>query len=79
MKNNFVQGVNGKYSFYVIAFDTKNNCANYGSEYIDLTLNQAQDIYSKAILENPKHINTMLGTAYVTDNQKLDRWQITYF
>ncbi len=73
-ENNFVQGVNGRYNFYVIAFDTQNHCANYGSDHFDLTLKQAQDIYSKAVLENPKHINTMLGVAYVTDKPELDRY-----
>lgn len=73
-ENNFVQGIHGKYNFYVIAFDSQNHFANYGDEHIDLTLKQAQEIYSKAVLENPKHVNTMLGVAYVTNKPELDRY-----
>ena len=64
MENNFIQGIHGKYNFYVIAFDSQNHFTNYGNEHIDLTLKQAQEIYSKTVLENPKHVNTMLGVAY---------------
>ena len=73
-ENNFVQGIHGKYNFYVIAFDSQNHFANYGDEHIDLTLNQAQEIYSKAVLENPKHVNTMLGVAYSTKKLERDRY-----
>lgn len=75
MKNqsNFIQGVNGQYSFYVIAFDSQNHFADV-NEHIDLTLKQAQEIYSKVILKNPKHVNTILGVVYVTDKMELDRY-----
>ena len=74
MENNFVQGVQGKYNFYVIAFDSQNHFTNYGNEHIDLTLKQAQEIYSKTVLENPKHVNTMLGVAYSAEKPERDRY-----
>lgn len=74
MENNFVQGIHGKYNFYVIAFDSQNHFTNYGDEHIDLTLKQAQEIYSKTVLENPKHVNTMLGVAYITEKPERDRY-----
>lgn len=74
MENNFVQGVHGKYNFYVIAFDSQNHFTNYGNEHIDLTLKQAQEIYSKTVLENPKHVNTMLGVAYSAEKLERDRY-----
>ncbi len=74
MENNFVQGVHGKYNFYVIAFDSQNHFTNYGNEHIDLTLKQAQEIYSKIVLENPKHVNTMLGVAYSAEKPERDRY-----
>lgn len=72
-RNNFVQGVNGQYNFYVIAFDTKNHCQNYGKEHVDLSLKNAQIIYRDAVLNNPKYVNTILGVAYIT-NKKLDKY-----
>ena len=51
MENNFIQGIHGKYNFYVIAFDSQNHFTNYGNEHIDLTLKQAQEIYSKIVLK----------------------------
>lgn len=73
-RNNFVQGVNGQYNFYVIAFDTKNHCQNYGKEHVDLSLKNAQKIYQDAVLNNPKYVNTILGVAYVSDKPELDRY-----
>lgn len=72
-ENNFVQGVNGQYSFYVIAFDSQNHFADV-NEHIDLTLKQAQEIYSKVISENPEYVNIILGLVYVTDKMELDRY-----
>lgn len=72
-ENNFVQGVNGQYSFYVIAFDSQNHFADV-NEHIDLTLKQAQEIYSRVILEKPEYVNTILGLVYVTDKMELDRY-----
>lgn len=72
-ENNFVQGINGRYNFYVIAFDTENNYQNYGEEHIDLSLKDAQKIYQDAVLNNPKHVKTNLGVAYIT-NKELDRY-----
>ena len=74
MENNFIQGIHGKYNFYVIAFDSQNHFTNYGNEHIDLTLKQAQEIYSKTVLENPKHVNTMLGVAYSAEKLERDRY-----
>lgn len=69
---NYTNGDNCHYNFYVIAFDSQNGYKNYGDMKADLTFSEARTEYKKAVSENPRHVNTMLGVSYVTDRYDLE-------
>ena len=69
---NYTNGENCHYNFYVIAFDSQNEYKNYGDMKADLTFSEARAEYKKAVSENPRHVNTMLGVSYMTDRYDLE-------
>ena len=69
---NYTNGDNCHYNFYVIAFDSQNEYKNYGDMKADLTFSEARAEYKKAVSENPRHVNTMLGVSYMTDRYDLE-------
>ncbi len=69
---NYIEGVDCRFNFYVVAFDTKNSYQTYGEMKADLSLSQARDEYKTAIKQNPKHVNTMLGVSFITERNDIE-------
>lgn len=61
------------FSFYVVAFDTKNHNRNYGEFANKLSLEQAKEEFAKRCAQNPMSVNTMLGVEYATKRLDLNR------
>ena len=61
------------FSFYVRAFDTKNNYRNYGEPATQLSLEQAKEEFAKRCAQNPLSVNTMLGVEYSSKNAELNK------
>lgn len=61
------------FSFYVRAFDTKNNYRNYGEPATQLSLEQAKEEFAKRCAQNPLSVNTMLGVEYSAKNAELNK------
>lgn len=60
------------FSFYVIAFDTKNHFAKVGTPAKNLSLEQAKAEFAKRCSENPISVNTMLGVEFTTSRKDLE-------
>lgn len=60
------------FSFYVMAFDTKNNYANYGQTLMSLSLEQAKAEFAKCCAQNPLSVYTVLGVEYTTALRELE-------
>ena len=60
------------FSFYVIAFDSRNNYGEYGTASQELSLEQAKLEFAKRCAENPMSVNTMLGVDFTTDRKDLE-------
>ncbi|MFR8774614.1 MAG: hypothetical protein ACLVFU_01915 [Eggerthellaceae bacterium] len=65
------------FSFYVRAFDTKNNYRNYGEPATQLSLEQAKEEFAKRCAQNPLSVNTMLGVSIPprTQNSTSMEWE----
>ena len=50
--------------FYVIDFDTKKHCANHSTRLDKVSLTQARAEFENRVMNNPNHINTMLGVNF---------------
>lgn len=60
------------FSFYVMAFDTKDHYRNYGQPATELSLQQAMREFEKRCAENPVSVNTVLGVDFTTKRRDLE-------
>lgn len=68
---NYTQGLECKFNFYVITFDSQ-NYENFKSPVLNLDFNSAKEEFRKAVTSVPIHISTVMGVNFITDNINLE-------
>lgn len=68
---NYTQGLECKFNFYVITFDSQ-NYENFKSPALNLDFNTAKEEFRKAVTSVPIHISTVMGVNFITDNINLE-------
>ena len=68
---NYTQGLECKFNFYVITFDSQ-NYENFKSPVLNLDFNTAKEEFRKAVTSVPIHISTVMGVNFITDNINLE-------
>ena len=68
---NYTQGLECKFNFYVITFDSQ-NYENFKSPALNLDFNTAKEEFRKTVLSAPIHISTVMGVNFITDNINLE-------
>ena len=68
---NYTQGLECKFNFYVITFDSQ-NYENFKSPVLNLDFNSAKEEFRKAVTSVPIHISAVMGVNFITDNINLE-------
>lgn len=68
---NYTQGLECKFNFYVITFDSQ-NYENFKSPVLNLDFNTAKEEFRKAVTSVPIHISAVMGVNFITDNINLE-------
>ena len=68
---NYTQGLECKFNFYVITFDSQ-NYENFKSPVSNLDFNSAKEEFRKAVTSVPIHISAVMGVNFITDNINLE-------
>ena len=68
---NYTQGLECKFNFYVITFDSQ-NYENFKSPALNLDFNTAKEEFRKAVTSVPIHISAVMGVNFITDNINLE-------
>lgn len=69
---NYVQGLECKFNFYVLTFDSENNYEIFSPPILNLDFDTAKEEFRKAVTSVPINICTVMGVIFITDNVNLE-------